>query len=215
MNSVRRLTANLYTKFEDLLGQIEGHEALATRALSAMSTSLTRAHDELERIERECRSLKRELHTAREASRNWKNRAVLELDDQRALECLRRSRTAQVCELDMRDRIENRERARDHIQATLTLLEGKFQNLRSKWLRAQREQEASSRREELREAADVAQIQVDFTRWDLTSGDSDCPPSYTRNATDSFAECYFRKEEEEGLLQELKALRGTSNGSRH
>jgi chromosome segregation ATPase len=216
MNSVRRLTTSLYAKFEDLLGQVESHETLTTAALAAMNTSLIRAHDELERIDRECRSLKRELHTAREAARNWKNRAILERDDKRALECLRRNRTAQVCELDMRDRLEQRERDRDHVQTALNVLEEKFQELRSRRLRNQRETSSTGRREDPRPIKDISGlVHDDFTRWDLTSGDSDCPPSTTRNSADSFAESYFQKEEEEALLQELEVLRSSPGGCCH
>lgn len=215
MNSFRRWTTSLYTKFEDLLGQVENHEALATQALAAMSTSLIRAHDELERIERECRSLKRELHTAREAARNWKNRAILERDDKRALECLRRNRTAQVCELDMRERLEQRERDRDHVQATLSVLEGKFQEFRKRRSQSERTEDSRVPRKELRQLTDLSQIHYDFTRWDLTSDESDSPTSYTRNSMDGPTESYFKMEEEEALLQELEILRGGTGGCCH
>lgn len=215
MNSFRRWTASLYTKFEDLLGQMEGHETLASQALSDMSTSLIRAHDQLERIERDCKTIKRELHTAKEAARNWKNRALLEANDQRALECLRRSRTAQVCELDMRDRLEKQEQAREHVQMTLRFLEEKFQDLRVKRLRADREQKNSELRDEIASIVGVSRPKYDFARWDVTLSEQDFPGSYTRNTLDGVSQSYFQKEEEEALREELEALRGSPSAYTH
>jgi phage shock protein A len=215
MNNFRRWTSSLYTKFEDLIDQVESQDVLASDALSDMSTSLVRAHDQLERIERECRSLKRELHTAREASRNWKNRAILERDEKCALEYLRRSRTAQVCELDMRDRLDAQKRARDHVQATLSILEERFQTLRAKRLRAEKTQQSTAQRDEVSSHHRLPSVRYHFARFELRSSDQDGPLGYTRSIADSFAESYFQKEEEKALQEELHALRSSSGEHKH
>lgn len=211
MNSFRRWTTSLTQKFDQLRHQVESHEALAADALAEMKKSLSDGHEELERIQKDCAHLKQELRAARAAAGQWLERAQREQDDKRAVECLRRRRTAQLCEMEVRERLEEQQSAKTRVRRLLSELEREFMEVRQS-----RELNASvNSAPKSLERHSSSLPPASFSPWATGSEDEEASTTYTSLPPDSFAESYFRKEEEEALVEELAALRHCGGSSLH
>src|SRR6478736_3812693 len=92
MKSLRRWTVGLVAKVDDVLAQVENHEAVAHEALSDMRKSLARSNGQLARVNRDTEALGRELAETIQDAARWRERARTTEQEDKALECLRRAR---------------------------------------------------------------------------------------------------------------------------
>lgn len=212
MNSFRRWTIGVCAKFDDLLGQVENHEALAAQALRDMRSSLARASAQLARVERDCRALENEVNAAREDAERWRTRAQKEGSDERAMECLRRSRRAMSESHKLAQRLEDQRRMRDQVRRTIQGLEQKFLDL-SGQQRLLSTRQAAARASEAIDAETGAAGDVEdvFSRWELRLSEKEFTPrGYVccDDALDDELGQEYEKEEERAALEaELAALR--------
>jgi phage shock protein A len=212
MNSFRRWTIGVCAKFDDLLGQVENHEALAAQALRDMRTSLARANGQLARVERDCRVLETEIGTAREHAERWRARAQKEGADDRALECLRRSRAAMSESHKLTERLEDQRRMRDQVRRTIQGLEQKFLDLSGKQRLLSTRQAAAQASEAINaETGAAGDVEDVFSRWELKLTEKEFTPrgyAYTDDAfDDGFCQEYDKEEERASLEAELSTLR--------
>jgi phage shock protein A len=209
MNSFRRWTIGVCARFDELLGQVENHEALATQALRDMRTSLARANGQLARVEQDCRNLDREVETARSTSEQWRARAGKEGDDQRALECLRRGRSAAKHAETLAERLDHQRRMRDQVQRTIRGLEHKFLDLSGKQRLLSTRQAAAQASEAVHaESGTSVEVEDVFSRWEVKLTEKEFQPGVDHASPDTFTESYSEQEEISSLTDELRNLRG-------
>jgi phage shock protein A len=208
MNSFRRWTIGVCAKFDDLLGQVENHEALASQALRDMRTSLARANGQLARVERDCRSLEKEAQTCHATAERWRERAQKETDDKRALECLRRGREKLREAETLTTRLDEQRRMRDQVAATVRTLEQKFLDLSGKQRLLSTRQAAAQASEAVNaESGTSVEVEDVFGRWEDKLTEREFQPGVCHTVPDDFSEEYSTKEEEESLYAELRLLR--------
>ena len=87
---LRRLAARL----DDMVSQVENHEAIADSALRTARERLARANRALERAARDAETVTSELRSQEELAGEARRMAAGEKDDGRAIEWLRRARRA-------------------------------------------------------------------------------------------------------------------------
>lgn len=216
MNSFRRWTIGVCAKFDDLLGQVENHEAIAAQALSDMRTSLARARAQLGRVERDCRVLLDEVETAHKTSTRWKERAKKESEDARALECLKRSRLASEDAHKLEQRLQEQKRMAEQVRKTIIGLEQKFVELRGKQRLLSTRQAAAQASEALHaESGAAGEVEDVFSRWEIRLSEQEfvpgAPGMYGEPLEDSFGEGYGKEEERASLEAELSLLRAADH----
>ena len=145
MNRFRHWTASLVSRVDWMVSQVENHEALADSAIRDLGHHAARARVQMARVRADGRAIQQRRDREREAVSSWRDRARRQdgPDDTRALECLRRARTAerQASELDRRlaehEQVE-RQLARDlgRVEQQLTTLRGKRNLMRTRQSRA-------------------------------------------------------------------------------
>ena len=208
MNGFRRWTIGVCAKFDDLLGQVENHEALASQALRDMRASLARANGQLSRVERDCRALEQETKATRATADQWRARAQNEPDDQRALECLRRAREKAGEAERLSARLDEQRRMRDQVATTVRGLEQKFLDLSGKQrLLSTRQAAAQASAAVNSESSNSADVEDVFCRWEDRLSEREFQPGAARTLQDDFTESYSEQEESESLARELRALR--------
>ncbi len=208
MNGFRKWTLGVYAKFDDLLGQVENHEAIASQALLDMKTSLARAKGQLSRVDRDCRALEQDVRAAQASAEQWKARAAKETEDKRAMECIRRARFKLKDADALRARLDEQTRMRDQVTLTVRNLEQKFLELSGK-KRLLSTRQAAARASEAISAESGTSVEVEdvFSRWEIKLTEKEFVPGYEAELPDEFADKYAEKEEEESLLRELASLR--------
>ncbi len=208
MNGFKRWTIGFAAKFDDLLGQVENHEAIASQALIDMKTSLARAKGQLARVDRDCLALEQDVRAAQSQAEKWKARAAEETDDERAMECLRRSRAKLNDAAALHTRLNEQTRMRDQVTLTVRALEQKFLDLSGK-KRLLSTRQAAARASEAAHAESGTSMQVEdvFSRWEIRLTEQEFVPGTAQDLPDDFADGYASQEEEESLMRELEGLR--------
>jgi phage shock protein A len=209
MTALIRWTQGLASRIDALVVQVENHDAQADSAIRRIEQGVARARVQLARVERDGRFLEQRLGDARQQTDVWRERARAEADDERALECLRRShRTAAEAE-----RLE--EAAEEHrtmaatLRRDLTELERRLGELRER--RASfRTRAVRAEAAELIRMGDAECLDDVFERWDVSLTETEVRSGRPSESSDPFAEGIERAEQQAELRRELAALRGES-----
>lgn len=218
MNGFRRWTIGVCAKFDELLGQVENHEALAAQALRDMRASLARANSQLARVEQGCKTLEAEVRAAEEAALRWRTRAKTEGDDERALECLRRARAALTERDKLAERLDEQQRMRDQVRRTIQGLERKFVDLTGKQRLLTTRQAAAQASEAIQsESGAAGDVEDVFSRWELKLTEREFVPRgagyYDQDHADGLSEAYEKDEERAELAAELADLRAMQHAA--
>src|SRR3954469_3480632 len=95
MARFKRWTHGVVASIDSLIVQVENHEAQVSSALRELEQGVARSKVQLMRVERDGSALKQALAEEHEAANRWRDRAVREEQDERALECLRRHKRSE------------------------------------------------------------------------------------------------------------------------
>lgn len=209
MARIKRWTHGFVASIDNMIVQVENHEALATSALRELEQGVARSKVQLGRVERDGRSIAQSLAEEREATERWRDRARREPDEARALECLRRHKrsAARVAELTRND--EEHSRIEQQLRRDVQTLEGRLQELRQ-------QRNTIRTRQSRAEAFGVAQGQGEvhsgeiaeiFERWETRVAETEVRSGCLVGSIDSFDEEFLDAEEAASLKLELLALK--------
>ena len=97
MSYLKRLSVSLRSHVNQLVDQVEDHEAVVDAAIADARKTLASAKVKINRVKRDGQKLQEQIHQQRQASVKWRDRArqVAREDESTALECLRRSQHAE------------------------------------------------------------------------------------------------------------------------
>jgi phage shock protein A len=97
MSIFKRLSATLVSRIDQVVGEIENHDAVIQVTLDDMRKKVAEAKVSLGQMRREEAHLKRQLEEQQKSAQQWRQRAVesAKSDEAKALECMRRSRHCQ------------------------------------------------------------------------------------------------------------------------
>jgi len=170
MRTIKRWSASIAASVDSLVSQIENHDALIGSAIREMQEAGARARVQLGRVKRDGEKLRKRLAELNLADEQWKERAVKSaaLDENRALECLRRQKRVQ------REIAELEELEREHARVERQLTED-MKTVEDKLARLTQQRNVmrtrQSRAEALRlvrddDAALLSDIDDVFERWE-------------------------------------------------
>ena len=209
MNSLRRLTASIFSSFEGVIGQLENHEALVTTAIREAEHAAGRARAQLGRVQKDGVAMRKRVEELREQASVWEERAkrIAAQDQSKALECVRRRQRY------LAEASKTEEQAIGHVKlerqlnADLGVVQEKLNALRQQ-RNIMRTRE--SRAEALRvvntvESSTIGEIDDIFDRWEARI--SACEQHVESSAAGDFDELNheFSSKEEEVQLQEVLA----------
>jgi phage shock protein A len=209
MARIKRWTHGFVASIDNMIVQVENHEALATSALKDLEQGVARSKVQLMRVERDGRSMRQALDEEREACVRWRDRARREENEARALECLRRHKrsTSRVTELTHNvaehDRIEQQlKRDVQTLERRLVELRQQRNTIRTRQSRADAFSIASGQQD--LENGEIGQI---FERWETRVAESEVTSGCLVASVDSLDEELLDAEEAASLKLELAALK--------
>lgn len=207
MNRMKRWTMSVTSWVDGVLAQVENHEATVSSAIARVRKSTAQARVRLRRVERDEQALRDSLAKEEEAVLAWRWRAKTSIDDEKALECLRRHKAAERRVDVLRQRLAEQERAHKELSEGIRLLHGRLAELgeRKNVMRA-RQSRAEAAHGMTNATGPIGDLEEVFDRWDSRVGEieiaTDCA-----DPVDAF-EAEIDTEEESGALRiELDELR--------
>jgi phage shock protein A len=209
MAHIRRWTHGFVASIDNMIVQVENHEAQATSALRELEQGVARSRVQLMRVERDGRALKQALLDEQESAARWRDRARREENEARGLECLRRFKRAESRAAELS--VNQGEHARVEQQ-----LKRDVQTLERKLLELRQQRNTMRTRQSRAEAFSVAQGQGDvengeigriFERWETRVAETEVASGCLVGSIDSFDEEFLDAEEAASLKLELQALK--------
>jgi phage shock protein A len=208
MARIKRWTHGFVASIDEFIVQVENHEAQVSSALRELTQRVARAKVQVARVERDGQSLRQSQVDEREATLRWRERALREADEARALECLRRSKRAERNEREYGRRLQEHERVEQSLKRDVMTLETRLRELRE-------QRNLMRTRQSRAEAFEIVQGQgepsgelaVMFERWETTVAESEVASGCLIAEIDDFEGEFLDVEEEAALALELRALR--------
>lgn len=210
MNYVKRWTSGIFSCIDGLVTKVENHDALANAALRDLQQATARAQIQLKRVREDGETLRRRFCEERESARQWRQRAKqVEAEEQRAIECLRRSKRADRLADEIQRRIETHERAEQQLAKDVSTLKERYSRLkeqrnlmRTRQTRAEAFGSVGSGRVEFE--ADIEEI---FDRWETRVAEDELTGGCSLDVQDALEHEFASAEEEAMLRAELDELR--------
>ncbi|HTM46898.1 MAG TPA: PspA/IM30 family protein [Polyangiaceae bacterium] len=212
MNSMKRLTLSIRARLDQVLSEVENHEALAQSALKELHESIAGARVGLNRVERDESRLNKQKEESAASALRWRERAKTETDQGRALECLRRARRADELVSSIAQRLLDQRSIRERLTGEVRQLEVRYSELQSRY-HLMRTREARARAFETLQN-DVAgvggEVERVFERWEGRVTRSEYEGGVIIDQEEDLEARYLESEERQELMVELQNLRGES-----
>ncbi len=210
MKFFRRWTSGIISSVDSVVAKIENHEALINSAISDFQKNMSRAQVQLRTVKKDGDSLRARLKEEQKAQKTWKERAIRSAEDEEgALECLRRSKSAARMGLELEQRLEEHTRTEAKLVKDLSKLRDGLSELK--------EQRNLMRTRQSRAKAMVAisdgqgrmkgDIEEILERWEIHVAGHEIEGGCVVDEVDRLEASYEEEEEKEELLAELERLR--------
>jgi len=205
----KRWTHGVVASIDSLIVQVENHEAQVSSTLRELEQGVARSKVQLMRVERDGLALKQALAEEREAGVRWRERAMREEQEPRALECLRRHKRCERRVLELAQ--SQAEHARIELQ-----LKRDVQTLEQRLFELRQQRNTMRTRQSRAEAFNVVQGSGDlengeigaiFERWETRVAETEVQSGCLVASIDSFDEEFLDAEEAASLKLELEDLR--------
>lgn len=207
---LKRLAATVSASFEDVLGRIENHEAVAECAIDDMRKAVAQIKVQLGRASVEHKQLQNTLTEAEQAVTDWQQRAlaVADSDEEKALQCLERAEQQQSRAAELTDQVAEHQGLVDDLTQTLQRAEGELQslNLKKTSLAARNARSRSLRKVE-RAGSKTSAVDA-FDRWETSVLADEALDTVGRStAADPLQQEFTASEQQTRLREKLAALK--------
>jgi phage shock protein A len=208
MSVFKRISATLTSSVDRLVGEIENHDAVIAAGIGESRQAYAKAKVRLSRMNQEGDRMRRRLDGLRQETSSWRERALSCDDEETALACLSRSKSAAVkaetLERTLANHRDLESRLLSEIEAVrqrIDSLEHKRQLMRSREATA----EASTQLGRI-DAATDPDIDDAFERWEIKVTEAELSAG-THSDRDPLETQFLKTEERAALEVELAALR--------
>jgi phage shock protein A len=211
----KRWSSGFVASIDNVISQVENHEAQVASALRELERGVLRSKVQLQRVERDGVALRQSLGQEREAAKRWRERAKREEDEKRALECLRRCKRSETRSLELDRQLLEHERVEHQLASDVRTLEQRVVELRQ-------QRNTMRTRQSRAEAMTIvygqgelcgSEITEIFERWELRVSENEVLGGCVRVPVDTLDEELTSAEEEASLRLELKELKVSSESS--
>lgn len=211
MSLFKRLSATLISRIDQVVGEIENHDAVIQVALNDMRKKIAEARVRLARIQREAERLQREAEEQRQSAERWRQRAVATAaqDEGKALECLRR---AQQCDQQMnrlQAALAQFEQSGERLGQDIEASEQRLCELKQKHtlMRARQSSSAALNATHETEGDVLRQLDDSFDRWEVKISQIELAIDHPE-PVDHLERDFLSHEQEGELRDELAQLLG-------
>lgn len=210
MRLFKRISTTFLSRVDQVVGDLENHEAVVQAALSEMRKKVAEARVRLNHVQREAQRLgdaveEHELNAAR-----WRQRALetADVEERKALECVRRARHCDQQAARARDAQGQYEQSADKLARDIDPSEQRLEAIKQKLALMRARQSAGSALSATGEVQSDAVRFLDDTleRWEVRISELEMTADRSDD-TDALEREFVDREQEQALREELAALR--------
>lgn len=211
MKVFKRWTSGVFSRVDWMVSQIENQEALINSALQESREAVARAKVQLGRVRQDGKKLRQRLQDEEQAVGKWRDRALQSAkdDEQRAMECLRRSKRSEQLTEQLQQRVNEHEQVESQLIKDVRTMEEKLAELIEKRnLMRTRQSRAEALTSIQGSCADTSgELEEIFDRWEVRVTEKELSGECTIT-NDSLEDSFATAEDDAQLREELKLLTG-------
>lgn len=208
MSIIKRTFTTVYSKLDNMVGEIENHEALIRAAIDEQRKKIAKARVQMARLQNHEITSSKQLAKLRFDEKQWGNRAVQEAENNEdlALQCMQRRKAQQEAITKLDEGISEYQLAITTMKTDISRSEEELVSISQKH-QLMKAREASA--EALSVVSDVGGSRLDnladsFDRWEIKLGHT--AQSELLEPVDDLEARYLSKESEQQLRVELDLL---------
>ena len=218
MSIFKRISATVSANLDNLIGEIENHEAVVDATIEEMQKKLAKAKVHLGKVNHEQHKLQQSINESQEKVLQWRQRAVdvANSDENKALMCVSRAKQNQQLVIQYEEALKQYQSVGKRLADDIKKTEQKIQSAKQKKTLMRARQSTSDALKTSRVKADrnnEKQLDDTFERWEINVVSSEISnqeeyvgESHYESIDDSLEDEFEQKEYEQGLKDELNAL---------
>lgn len=209
MSLFKRLSATLVSRIDQVVGEIENHDAVIQAALNDMRRKIAEARVRLAQVQRETERLQREADTQRQTAQRWRERAVEAAagDEARALECVRRAKQCERQAGRLSEAVLQYQQTSERLMQDIEASEQRLRELKQRHTLMRARQSTGSALSATHETEHDVLRQLDdsFDRWEIRIGQLEMAVEHP-DPVDPLERDFLSREHEAELRDELARL---------
>lgn len=208
MSIIKRMSVTLFSRIDQVLGEIENHGALIKASIGEQKKKITAARLQLNRIRAQLQQISAQESDLAANERLWTQRAIKESaqDESKALACLERRNQARQQQEKLVVIRNDYQRTADRMALDLSRCEQALQQMTQKHqlLRARQSSADAMQVIGADNSVNLDQLQHSFDRWEIKLAQAE--PLDQAHNVDELEQCYLTEEHEQALRTELATL---------
>ena len=209
MSIFKRLSATLVSRIDQVVGEIENHDAVVQASLDDMRRKVAEAKVRLGQVHREETRLQEQIREQQENAERWRKRAIdsAKQDEAKALECVSRRRHCQMQAEKLQQSLGQYQQTSEKLSADIVATEQRLAEIKQKLTLMRARQSTSSALKASSEAhSDAAQLLDNtFDRWEINISQAEMMLD-DNPAVDPVEREFVMREQQDELREELDAL---------
>ncbi|MFP4611085.1 MAG: PspA/IM30 family protein [Thiohalophilus sp.] len=209
MSIFKRLSTTLVSRIDQVVGEIENHDAVVQATLDDMRKKVAEARVRLGQVHREETRLREQIREQQENAERWRKRAVesAKEDEDRALECVSRRRHCQTQAEKLQQSLNQYQQTSEKLSADIASTEQRLAEVKQKLtLMRARQSTSSARKASIETQSDAAKLLEDtFDRWEINVSQAELMLD-DNPVVDPVERKFIMREQQDELKEELSAL---------
>jgi len=209
MSLLKRLSATLVSRLDQVVGEIENHDAVIQVSLNDMRKKVAETRVRLTQLQRERERLQRDANEQQQLAERWRLRAMesASSDEKKALECVRRARHCDQQSTRLAEAGIQYAQTADRLVRDIDASEQRLRELKQKHTLMRARQSSSSAANMTCESESDVLRQLDNScdRWEIKLSQLDMVVDHL-DPVDSLERDFISHEQELELREELATL---------
>jgi len=209
MSLFKRLSTTVFSRIDQVVSEIENHDAVIQANLNEMRKKVAAAKVRLNQVYREKERLKQQGEELQESTQRWQQRAIecSATDEKKALECLSRSRACEQKNAKLQQAINRYMQTADKLGQDVESSEQRLADMKQKLMLMRVRQSTNSAVNATSEVNHNAENQLDetFERWEINISQAEMLVDQPESI-DFLERDFLNQEKEENLRKELAQL---------
>ncbi len=218
MSIFKRLSTTLVSRIDNVVGEIENHDAVIQASLNEMRKKIAQAKVNLAQIYREEAKLKQQIEELNHKQQKWRERAIscAASDEAKALTCLQKRQHCQQESARLKQTLETYQLTSQKLAQDISDSEAHIAEKQQKHNLMRARQSSSAALNASNKSLDDYACQLDgsFDRWEVKISQSEMCHD-THSTIDPVENDFITQEQQQELRQELANLLVEENNNEH
>ncbi|HSH42882.1 MAG TPA: PspA/IM30 family protein [Arenicellales bacterium] len=211
MSILKRLSATMFSRVDQVVSEIENHDAVIESAIRDNRRALAKARVRFNRLEADGRRLAQRLEDLRTREAQWTHRAQNTADqhEQTALRCLQKRRECRRQITATEQALAEHRKAESRLAKELEIIEERVTQIGQQRNLMRSRQSTAEAMRTFKALEDSTYVDIDdtFERWEVKIAEAELA-SGERDDSDDLEQDFIEAEELANLREELKELAG-------